>query len=52
MRGALGLSQRQVGQKMQASRQAIKQFEQSETENRIILRALRRVAGSMGCEVI
>jgi predicted DNA-binding mobile mystery protein A len=51
VREALGLSQRQVGKKMQASGQAIQQFERAEAENRITLRALRRVAGTMGCEV-
>jgi len=52
VREALGLSQRQVGKMMQASGQAIQQFEQAEAENRITLRALRRVAGTMGCEVV
>ena len=52
VREALGLSQRQVGKKMQASGQAIQQFEQAEAENRITLRALGRVAGTMGCDVI
>ena len=51
MRGALGLSQRQVAKKMRASGQAIQQFEQAEAEDRITLRALRRVAGTMGCEL-
>jgi predicted DNA-binding mobile mystery protein A len=52
VREALGLSQRQVGKKMHASGQAIQQFEQAEAEDRITLRALRRVAGTMGCEVV
>ena len=52
VREALGLSQRQVGKKMQASGQAIQQFEKAEAENRITLRALRRVAGTMDCEVV
>jgi len=52
VREALGLSQRKVGKKMQASGQAIQQFEQAEAENRITLRALRRVAGTMDCEVV
>jgi predicted DNA-binding mobile mystery protein A len=52
VREALGLSQRQVGKKMGASGQAIQQFEQAEAENRITLRALRRVAGTMGCDVV
>ncbi|MGA7853311.1 MAG: helix-turn-helix domain-containing protein [Candidatus Acidiferrales bacterium] len=52
MREALGLSQRQVGKKMRASGQAIQQFERSEAEDRITLRALRRVAGAMGCELV
>ena len=52
VREALGLSQRQVGKKMHASGQAIQQFERAEAEDRITIRALRRVAGSMGCELV
>jgi len=52
VREALGLSQRIVGTKMHASGQAIQQFEKAEADDRISLRALRRVAGSMGCELI
>ncbi len=37
---------------MRASGQAIQQFEQAEAEDRISIRALRRVAGSMGCELV
>jgi predicted DNA-binding mobile mystery protein A len=51
-REALGLSQSKVGKKMRASRQAIQQFEQAEAEDRITLRALRRVAGTMGCDLV
>jgi predicted DNA-binding mobile mystery protein A len=51
VREALGLSLRQIGKKMRASGQAIQQFEQAEAEDRITLRALRRVAGAMGCEL-
>ena len=52
VREALGLSQRQVGRKMRATGQAIQQFERAEAEDRITLRALRRVAGAMGCDVV
>jgi len=52
VREALGLSQRQVGKKMGASGQAIHQFEQAEAEDRITLRAMRRVAGTMGCDLV
>jgi len=52
VREALGLSQREVGKKMRASGQAIQQFERAESEDRITVRALRRVAGSMGCELV
>ena len=52
VREALGLSQKQVGIMMQATGQAIQQLEQAEAENRITLRALRRVAGTMGCDVV
>src|SRR2546429_7035580 len=50
VREALGLSQRQVGKKMRASGQAIQQFEKAEAEDRITLRAIRRVAGTMRSE--
>jgi predicted DNA-binding mobile mystery protein A len=52
VREAVGLSQRQVGKIMHASGQAIQQFEQAEAEDRISIRALRRVAGSMGCDLV
>ena len=52
VREALGLSQRQVGKGMHASGQAIQQFERAEAEDRITVRALRRVAASMGCELV
>src|SRR5256885_16792843 len=52
VRDALGLSQRQVGKKMRASGQAIQQFEKAEAEDRITLRAIRRVAGTMGCDLV
>lgn len=52
VREALGLSLRQVGKKMGASGQAIQQFEQAEAEDRITLRAMRRVAGTMGCDLV
>jgi predicted DNA-binding mobile mystery protein A len=51
-REALGLSQRQVATKMRASGQAIQQFEHAEAEDRITLRALRRVAEAMGCDLV
>lgn len=52
VRQALDLSQRQVAKKMRATGQAIQQFEKAEAEDRITLRALRRVAGTMGCEMV
>jgi predicted DNA-binding mobile mystery protein A len=52
VREALGLSQRQIGKKMHASGQAVQQFEKAEAADRITLRALRRVAGAMGCELV
>ena len=51
-REALGLSQRQVAKEMRASGQAIQQLEHAEAEDRITLRALRRVAGAMGCDLV
>src|SRR5260370_23840018 len=50
VREALRLSQRQVGKKMRASGQAIQQFEKAEADDRITLRTLRPVAGTLGCE--
>jgi predicted DNA-binding mobile mystery protein A len=52
VREALGLSQRHIGKKMHASGQAVQQFEKAEAADRITLRALRRVAGAMGCELV
>jgi hypothetical protein len=37
---------------MRASGQAVQQFEHAEAEDRITLRALRRVAGAMGCDLV
>jgi predicted DNA-binding mobile mystery protein A len=52
IREALGLSLRQIAQKMLLSGQAIQQFEQAEAQDRITLGALRRVAQAMGCELV
>jgi predicted DNA-binding mobile mystery protein A len=52
VREALGLSQRRVGKKMRVSGQAIQQFEKAEVDDRITLGALRRVARTMGCELV
>jgi len=52
VREALGLSQRQVAKKMRASGQAIQQFEKAEADDRITLRTLRRVAGTLGCDLV
>jgi predicted DNA-binding mobile mystery protein A len=52
VREALGLSQRQVGKKVRASGQAVQQFEKAEADDRITLRALRRVAAAIGCELV
>jgi len=51
IREALGLTLRQVGQNVSASRQAIQQFERAEADDRITLGALRRVAEAMGCQL-
>jgi predicted DNA-binding mobile mystery protein A len=52
VREALGLSLRQIAEKMHASGQAVQQFERAESEDRITLGALRRVAQAMGCELV
>jgi predicted DNA-binding mobile mystery protein A len=52
VREALGLSLRQVGQAIHASRQAVQQLEKAEASDRITLAALRRVGEAMGCELV
>jgi predicted DNA-binding mobile mystery protein A len=52
VREALGLSLRQIGQHVHASRQSVQQLERAEADDRISLGALRRVAEAMGCELV
>jgi predicted DNA-binding mobile mystery protein A len=52
VREALGLTLKQVGQHIRATRQAVQQLERAEATDRITLGALRRVAEAMGCELV
>jgi predicted DNA-binding mobile mystery protein A len=52
VREALGISLREIGQHVHASRQAVQQLERAEANDRITLGALRRVAQAMGCELV
>lgn len=52
VREALGLTLGQIAAKLRASRQAVQQFEQAESDDRITLGALRRVAEAMGCDLV
>ena len=52
VREALGLTLDQVGRSMDRSRQEILAFERAEATDRITLRSLRKVAESMGCELV
>ena len=52
IREALGMTLEQVGRSMGRSRQEILAFERAEAEDRITLHSLRKVAESMGCELV
>ena len=52
VREALGLSLAQIGKRLRTSRQTVQEFERAEAEDRITLATLRRVAESMGCNLI
>jgi predicted DNA-binding mobile mystery protein A len=52
VREALGLSLAQIGKRLRTSRQTVQEFERAEAEDRITLTTLRRVAESMGCNLI
>ena len=52
IREALGMTLEQVGRSMDRTRQEILAFERAEAEDRITLHSLRKVAESMGCELV
>lgn len=52
MREALGMAQSKIAKKMHVRQQSIASFEKAEAEDRITLANLRRVAETMGCELV
>lgn len=52
IREALGLSMQEVGKNMGKAKPNIQQFEKSESDDRITLGSLRRVAHAMDCELV
>jgi predicted DNA-binding mobile mystery protein A len=52
VREALGLTLAQIGRRLRTSRQTVQEFERAEAEDRITLATLRRVADTMGCNLI
>jgi predicted DNA-binding mobile mystery protein A len=52
VREALGITLDQIGKQIGSSRQAVQQLERAEAADRITLRALRRAAEAMGCELV
>jgi len=52
IREATGISAREVGQVLGASRQLPLQFERAEAEDRITLRSLRAAANALDCDLV
>lgn len=52
IREALGMTQAQLGSRMNISRQSVQDFEKAEVERRITLDSLDRLAQAMGCRVV
>lgn len=52
VRGALGLSQREVAERLTRSPQAVHQLEKSEAAGTVTLAQLEAAAGAMGCQLI
>jgi predicted DNA-binding mobile mystery protein A len=52
IREALGMTLEEVGRVSRTTKQRIQRFEESEANDRITLRNLRRVAGAMDCELV
>src|SRR5258708_4496672 len=52
IREGLGLTLENVGKKLGQSRRRIQEFEDAETNDRITLHSLRRVAAAMDCELV
>lgn len=52
IRGALGMTQAQLGDRVHVSRQSVQDMEKAEAERRITLDSLDRLAQAMGCRVV
>ncbi len=52
IRGALGMTQAQLASRLAISRQSIQELEQAESERRITLDSLDRLAAGLGCRVV
>lgn len=52
VRDALGMTSRQLGERMGISQPAVAQLERSEAAGKIQLDSLRRAAAAMNCEVV
>ena len=52
IREALGMTQAQLGDRVQVSRQSVQDLEKAEAERRITLDSLDRLARAMGCRVV
>jgi len=52
LRKALGMSSPQLAKRLNISRSQVSQIERMEVEDRITLKQLRRVADSLGCDLV
>jgi predicted DNA-binding mobile mystery protein A len=52
VRASLGMSTRQLAQRLQITQQAVPQLEESERSEAITLASLRKVADALDCEVV
>ena len=52
IRSALGMTAKQLGQRVSVSQNAISEAERAETEGRITLNTLRKIADGLSCELV
>ena len=52
IREALGMTQAQLGDRVQVSRQSVQDLEKAEAERRVTVDSLDRLARAMGCRVV
>jgi transcriptional regulator with XRE-family HTH domain len=52
IREAQGLSRRTIGEKLNVTHAAVRDYEVAETNDAITLATLRRVAGALGCDLV